>query len=120
MSDLAAYHVFVCALFTGAGRYAESAYLPAPFVTACTRARHLSLSRARSMHPASSALTPLSFADTLPLKTPSLTVSGAVSIPGLPVGTTEDKQSIRLEGKLFIRIVTDVNPLIVCNANVGN
>jgi len=29
MSDVAAYHVFVCALFTGAGRYAE-AYLPAP------------------------------------------------------------------------------------------
>ena len=62
----------------------------------------------------------LSLADTLPLKTRSLTVSVTVSIPGLPVGTTEDKQSIRLEGKLFMSVVTDVDPLIVCNANVGN
>jgi len=64
----------------------------------------------------------LSFADTLPLKTRSLTISGAIriSIPGLPVGTTEDKQSIRLEGKLFIPVVTDVNLFIVSNANVGN
>ena len=62
----------------------------------------------------------LSFADTRPLKTRSPTVTGAVPIPGLPVGTTEDKQSIRLEGKLFIPVVTDVNPLIVSNANVGN
>ena len=72
------------------------------------------------MRPTSYALMTLSFADTLLLKTRNLTVSGAVCIPGLPVGTTEDKQSIRLEGKLFIPVVTDVNPLIVCNGNVGN
>ena len=32
MSDVAAYNVFVCvcALFTGAGRYVDSTYLPAP------------------------------------------------------------------------------------------
>jgi hypothetical protein len=62
----------------------------------------------------------LSFADTRSLKTRSLTVSGAVPIPGLPVGTTEDKQSIRLEGKLFTPVVTDFNPLIVCNVDAGN
>ena len=57
---------------------------------------------------------------TLPLKTRKVTASGADSIPALPVGTTEDKQSIRLEGKLFIPVFTDVNPLNVCNVNVSN